>query len=136
MSEEITRAQLGAYLMMRMLQHGPIRVSEEAARLGVDGKTVRRPLEEMSAAHFLPIANDRGFWYMQSLNPAEDDFDAARRLLREMRAELAATPRGVGFCRAMRRRDFEALANLLARLVESAAPVDGALARRETEALP
>lgn len=113
---DLTPTQMGATLIERMLRHGPINAAEEAQRMGVSRSSVYRALEDLSALHTVAVANDRGWWYVNLLDATE--FDTARRMLVQIRAEIGCTPPGTLFCRAMRRSDMVQLERLLCRLVE------------------
>lgn len=113
----MTPTQQGGHLVARMMQRGAINAAEEADRMGVSRAHVYRALDELSALHTVAIANDRGWWYVNTLEPT--DYEAARRLLAVLKEELAGTQHGTLFCRAMRRSDVATLVRLLCRMVEA-----------------
>lgn len=108
---DMSPAQQGALLMSRLLLHGPINAEDEARRMGVSRATMYRLLDDLSALHRVPVANDRGWWFVNLLEPT--DYEDARRMLALVSDELAQTPPGTLYCRAFKRRDMMTMEHLL-----------------------
>jgi len=113
---DLTATQKGARLMARLLMHGAVKASEEAQRLEVGPARIYQILNDLSALHEVPMANDRGWWYIQWLHKTE--YESARDLLLTLRAELEAVPTGSGWCRPLKRVDVAQIEKLLTRMVE------------------
>jgi hypothetical protein len=113
---ELTAYQKGARLMARLLMHGGIKAEEEARRLEIPRSTLYSILSDLSGLHDVPVANDRGWWYVQWLD--ETDYDAARRTLAILRAELDDIPPASGWSRPFRRNEVRQMARLIARMVD------------------
>jgi hypothetical protein len=113
---DLTATQKGARLMARLLMHGAVKASDEAKRLEVGPARIYQILNDLSALHEVPMANDRGWWYIQWLH--ETEYEVAQRLLRTVRAELDEVPTGTGWCRPLKRGDVVQIEKLLARMVE------------------